>query len=82
MAFFSQAFLDFIMKESKKRRRKQQGKLMAKFSFTAGQFAQCPAPNEPPALCSGFITSCLIRLQKFLTRSQVLDLLSASEQAV
>ena len=78
MAFFSQAFLDFIMKESKKRRRKQQGKLMAKFSFTAGQFAQCPAP----ALCSGFITSCLIRLQKFLTRSQVLDLLSASEQAV
>ena len=31
MGFFSQAFLVFLMKESKKRRRKQPGKLMAKF---------------------------------------------------
>ena len=30
MGFFSQAFLVFFMKESKKRRRKQLGKLMAK----------------------------------------------------
>ena len=30
MGFFSQAFLIFLMKESKKRRRKQPGKLMAK----------------------------------------------------
>ena len=30
MGFFSQAFLVFLMKESKKRRRKQPGKLMAK----------------------------------------------------
>ena len=31
MGFFRQAFLVFLMKESKKRRRKQPGKLMAKF---------------------------------------------------
>ena len=31
VGFFSQAFLAFLMKESKKRRRKQPGKLMAKF---------------------------------------------------
>ena len=30
MGFFSWAFLVFLMKESKKRRRKQPGKLMAK----------------------------------------------------
>ena len=30
MGFFSRAFLVFLMKESKKRRRKQLGKLMAK----------------------------------------------------
>ncbi len=30
MGFFSQAFFVFLMKESKKRRRKQPGKLMAK----------------------------------------------------
>ena len=30
MGFFSQAFLDFLMKESKMRRRKQPGKLKAK----------------------------------------------------
>ena len=30
MGFFSQAFLVFLMKESKKRRQKQPGKLMAK----------------------------------------------------
>ena len=30
MRFFSQAFLVFLMKESKRRRRKQLGKLMAK----------------------------------------------------
>ena len=30
MGFFSRAFLVFLMKESKKRRRKQPGKLMAK----------------------------------------------------
>ena len=36
------------MKESKKRRRKQPGQIDV--SFTAGQFARCPAFNEPPAL--------------------------------
>ena len=30
MGFFSRAFLVFLMKESKKRRQKQPGKLMAK----------------------------------------------------
>ena len=30
MGFYSQAFLVFLMKESKRRRRKQPGKLMAK----------------------------------------------------
>ena len=48
VGFFSRAFLVFLMKESKKRRRQQLGKLMAKVSFTAGQFARCPALNEPP----------------------------------
>jgi len=47
--FYSPGFLVFLMKESKKRRRKQLGKLMGKLSFTAGQFAQCPALNKPPA---------------------------------
>ena len=44
------------MKESKKRRRKQPGKLMANSRSQlvnlpvaqAGQFAHCPALNEPP----------------------------------
>ena len=44
MGFFSQVFLVFLIKESKKRRRKQPGKV----SFTSGQFARCPALNEPP----------------------------------
>ena len=47
MGFFSQAFLVCLIKGSTKRRRKQPGKVMAK-SFTAGQFARCPALNEPP----------------------------------
>ena len=46
VGFFSRAFLVFLMKESKKRRRKQPGKLMV--SITADQFAWHPALNEPP----------------------------------
>ena len=46
MGFYSWVVLVFLMKESKKRRRKQQGKMMV--SFTAGQFARSPALNEPP----------------------------------
>ena len=41
MGFFSRGFLVFLMKDSKKRRRKQPQKLMA------GQFAWCLALNEP-----------------------------------
>ena len=46
MGLFSRALLVFLRKESKKRRQKQPGKLMA--SFTAGQFARCLALYEPP----------------------------------
>ena len=56
MGFFSWAFLVLLMKESKKRRRKQPGKLMANSRSQpgnlpvarAGQFAHHPALNEPP----------------------------------
>ena len=44
VGFFSQVFLVFLIKESKKRRRKQPSKV----SFTSGQFVRCPALNEPP----------------------------------
>ena len=55
MGFFSWAFLVLLVKESKKRRRKQPGKLMANSRSQpvnlpvsqAGQFAHCPALNEP-----------------------------------
>ena len=47
MEFFSQAFLVFPMKESKKRRREQPAKIDGSVSFTAGQFVRCPALNEP-----------------------------------
>ena len=54
MGFFSWTFLVLLMKESKKR--KQPGKLMANSHSQpvnlpvarAGQFAHCPALNEPP----------------------------------
>ena len=56
--FFSWAVLVLLMKESKKRRRKQPGKLMATCNSRsqpvnlpvaqAGQFAHCPALNELP----------------------------------
>ena len=56
MGFFRWAFLVLLMKESKKRRRKQPGKLMANSRSQpvnlpvawAGQFAHCSALNEPP----------------------------------
>ena len=56
MEFFSWAFLVLLMKESKKRRQKQPGKLMANSRSQpvnlpvarAGQFAHCPALNESP----------------------------------
>ena len=56
MGFFSRAFLVFLMKESKKRRQKQPGKLMANSRSQpvnlpvawAGKFAHHPALNEPP----------------------------------
>ena len=56
VGFFSWAFLVLLMKESKKRRRKQPGKLLANSCSQpvnlpvaqAGQFAHCLALNEPP----------------------------------
>ena len=56
VGFFSWAFLVSLMKESKKTRRKQPGKLMVNSCsqpvnlpvVRAGQFAHCPVLNEPP----------------------------------
>ena len=45
MRFYSRAFLVFPMKESKKRRRKQPGKLMAK---SHSQPVNLPSACEPP----------------------------------
>ena len=47
MGFFSRAFLVFLMKESKKRRLKQLGKLMAK-SHSQPVNLWYAALNEPP----------------------------------
>ena len=51
--FFSRAFLVSLMKESKKRRGKQPGTLMAKSRSQPVKFAWCPALNEPPRNMSG-----------------------------
>ena len=54
VGFFSQAFLVFLtcMKESKKRRRKQMGKLMAKFRSQPVNLPSArPLNNEPPEYC-------------------------------
>ena len=50
VGFFNWAFLVFLEKESKKRRRKQPGKLMAKSHSQPVSLpgAWCPALNEPP----------------------------------
>ena len=47
MGFFSRAFLVFLTEESKKT--KTAGQIHGEVLFTAGQFAQCLALNEPPA---------------------------------
>ena len=50
MWFFSRAFFVFLRKESKKRRRKQPGKLMAKSRSQPVNLPGAQPLNEPPAL--------------------------------
>ena len=62
MRFFSQAFSVFLMKESKKRRRKQPGKLMAK---SRSQPVNLPsALNEPPVIVLSLISWAFINCLK------------------
>ena len=55
MWFFSRAFLAFLMKESKKRRQKQPGKMMAK---SHSQPVNLPGARllRTPWLCSAHVT--------------------------
>ena len=71
VGFYSQAILVFLMKESKKRRRKQLGKLMA-VSFTAGQFARCPALNEPPDSPLFFLSHSILGQLELIRKSLII----------
>ena len=54
MGFFSWAFLVFLMKESKKRRQKQRGKLMAKSCSQPVSLPGARPLMNPPLLPFGF----------------------------